>query len=249
MQNNSKNISPMMFPQQTKFNSKFSGYFAQPCCRTKVPQWLVVASAFEASNWLADRFTMSGVTLDPQIFSNSRIDADSSSQCLADSLGLDVVPAFEIISPVLALNEATITHTFLLLLDKVAGDDRSGSFIDEFLEMGKIFNQQSIVNQNNTVNFGLHFRTSCRNLELFTSLLRKEKSAQRRQLIELYLQILCLVGLVELPDQEAIPEELIFVASELIKIRKYFVEKHQMAIASDYCYLKFINYDLWMRVV
>jgi len=55
--------------------------------------------------------------------------------------------------------------------------------------------------------------------------------------------------LVELPDEEALPEELISVASEARKIGKFFVEKHQLAIASNYCYLKFINYDLCMREV
>jgi len=249
MENNSKNNSPIMFPQETKFNSKFSGYFVQPCCWTKSTQWLVAASAFEANSWLENRFAMSGVTLDPQIFSKLRIDAGPPSQCLDDSLGLDVVPAFEIISPVLALNEATVTHTFLLLLGQVARDDRSGRFLDEFLEMGKIFNQRSIVNKNNTVNFGLCFRPICWDLVPFTSVLRKEASPKRRQLFEFYFQILCLVGLVELPDEEALPTELITAAAEVKKFRKYFIKKHQLAIASNYCYLKFINYDLCMREV
>ena len=237
----------MMFPQESKFNHKFSGYLVQPCCRRKVPQRLVVASDFEASNWLKDRFTMSKVNLDPQIFSKSCFDASPSSRCLVDSLGLDVAPAFEIISPVLALNEPTITHTFLLLLDRVARDNRPRSFLDEFLDMGKIFDQQSIVNKNNTTNFGLHFRPICPDLEPFTSVLRKETSPQRRQLIELYLQILCLVGLVKLPDEEALPAELIALASETRRIEKYLMKKHQLAIASDYCYLKFMNYDLSKR--
>jgi len=249
METKSKHISSIMFPQETKFNSKFSGYFVQPCCRKTVPQWLLVAPAFEASSWLEERFMMSGVTLDPQLFSKSSFDADPSSQCLADNSGLDVLPAFEIISPVLALNEPTVTHTFLLLLGQVARDDRSGRFLDEFLEMGKIFNQRSIVNKNNTVNFGLCFRPICWDLVPFTSILRKEASPKRRQLFEFYLQILCLVGLVELPDEEALPTELITAAAEVKKFRKYFIKKHQLAIASNYCYLKFINYDLCMREV
>lgn len=248
METTPENISAIMFPETAKFNRKFSGYLLQPCCRMKVPQRLELDSGFEASNWLADRFKMSEVTLDPQIFLKSCPDDEPSLHCLIDDHSLHVVPSFEVISPVFALNEPTVTHSFLLLLNQVARDDCSRVFLGEFMEIGKIFCRQFIAYKNNTVNFGLNFAPVCEDLEPFTLALKKKRSAQSKQLIELYLLVLCLAGLVVFPDEETMPFEVYEVGSEIRRLEKFLNKKHRLASATDSSYLKFVNYNFTTAV-